>query len=156
MYAAGLTMKKDNIPEFMERFERFVSETIKDEQMVPQVQIDTELEFTDITEKFYRVLEQFQPFGPENMAPVFITRNVSDTGKGRTVGSGGEHLKLDLCSESTGTASLPAIAFGQGNKNEVLKDGVPIDICYSIEMNEFKGMRNLQLNIKDIKLSVKK
>ena len=154
MYAAGLTLKKENVPVFIERFEEAVKQTISDDQLVPQVIIDMELDFTDITEKFYSILEQFQPFGPENLAPVFMTGKVYDTGMGRVVGSSGEHLKLDLCSESTGTVSIPAIAFGQGNRFPVIKEGRPIDICYSVEMNEFKGIKNLQLNIRDIRPSV--
>jgi len=153
MYAAGLTLKKENIALFAERFEEVVSKTIAEDQMVPQVVIDMELDFSDITEKFYRILEQFQPFGPDNLAPIFMTRNVYDTGMGRVVGQSAEHLKLDLCSESTGTSSIPAIAFGQGNMLPVIKEGLPIDVCYSVEMNEFKGVRNLQLNIRDIRPS---
>jgi len=153
MYAAGLTLKKENVPIFIERFEEAVTQTITEEQLVPQVIIDMELDFTDITEQFYRILEQFQPYGPENLAPVFVTEKVYDTGMGRAVGSSGEHLKLELCSESTGTAGIPAIAFGQGNKLLLIRDGHHIDICYSVEMNEFKGTRNLQLNIRDIRPS---
>jgi len=153
MYAAGLTLKKENVTLFAERFEEVVSKTIAEDQMVPQVVIDMELSFSDITEKFHRILEQFQPFGPDNLAPIFMTRNVYDTGMGRVVGQSAEHLKLDLCSESTGTSSIPAIAFGQGNMLPVIKEGLPIDVCYSVEMNEFKGVRNLQLNIRDIRPS---
>ncbi len=153
MYAAGLTMKKENVPVFIERFEEAVTKTISDEQLVPQVLVDMELDFTDINENFHRILEQFQPYGPENLAPVFMTGKVYDTGMGRVVGSSGEHLKLELCSESTGTASIPAIAFGQGNKLPIIRDGHPVDICYSVEMNEFKGVRNLQLNIRDLRPS---
>ena len=153
MYAAGLTMKKENVPIFIERFEEAVTKTISDEQLVPQVLVDMELDFTDINENFHRILEQFQPYGPENLAPVFMTGKVYDTGMGRVVGSSGEHLKLELCSESTGTASIPAIAFGQGNKLPIIREGNPVDICYSVEMNEFKGIRNLQLNIRDLRPS---
>lgn len=153
MYAAGLTMKKENVPVFIERFEEAVTRTITDEQLVPQVMVDMELDFADIDEKFHRILEQFQPYGPENLAPVFMTRKVYDTGTGRVVGSSGEHLKLELCSESTGTTSIPAIAFGQGNKFQIIREGNPVDICYSVEMNEFKGTRNLQLNIRDFRPS---
>ena len=96
-------------------------------------------------------MSQFQPFGPENMSPVFVSKNVFDTGTGRMVGSSGEHLKLDLCQESTGQKSFPAIAFGQANHFEYIKGGNPFNICYSLEMNEFRGSRNLQLNIRDIK-----
>jgi single-stranded-DNA-specific exonuclease len=151
MFAAGLTLKKENITPFMERFEQYVSSTIADDQLVPRVFIDTELSFSEINEEFFRTMSQFQPFGPENMSPVFVSRNVFDTGSGRMVGSSGEHLKLDLCQESTGQKSFPAIAFSQANHFEYIKGGKPFDICYSLEMNEFRGSRNLQLNIRDIK-----
>lgn len=151
MFAAGLTLKKENIRPFMDRFEKYVNSTISEEQLVPRVFIDTELMFSEINEDYFNTISQFQPFGPENMSPVFISRNVFDTGSGRMVGSSGEHLKLDLCQESTGQKSFPAIAFSQANHFEYIKGGNPFDICYSIEMNEFRGSRNLQLNIKDIK-----
>ncbi len=151
MYAAGLTLKKENIKPFMERFEHYVRSTITEDQLVPRIFIDTELSFSEIDEEFFRVMSQFQPFGPENMSPVFVSRNVSDTGSGRMVGSSGEHLKLELCQESSGQKNLPAIAFSQANHFEFIKGGHPFDICYSLEMNEFRGNRNLQLNIRDIK-----
>jgi single-stranded-DNA-specific exonuclease len=151
MFAAGLTMKKENINLFRERFEHHVNSTITDEQLVPRVFIDTELAFSEISEDYYKVMNMFQPFGPENMSPIFVSRNVFDSGAGRMVGSSGEHLKLDLCQESTGTRTFPAIAFGQANHFEYIKGGNPFDICYSLEMNEFRGARNLQLNIRDIK-----
>jgi single-stranded-DNA-specific exonuclease len=151
MYAAGLTLKKENIRPFMDKFEHYVNSTITEEQLVPRIFIDTELSFTEINEEFFRTMSQFQPFGPENMSPVFVSRNVFDTGSGRMVGSSGEHLKLDLCQESTGQKSFPAIAFSQANHFEYIKGGNPFDICYSLEMNEFRGNRNLQLNIRDIK-----
>ncbi len=153
MFAAGLTMKKENIPEFIEKFEEYVSSTISEEQRMPRVDIDMELKFSDIDTKFFNVLQQFQPFGPYNMAPVFVTRRVYDTGSGRVVGSSGEHLKLDLCSEDTGTGSISGIAFGQGNKGAFIASGQPIDIAYTVEMNEYKKNKNLQLNIKDIMIS---
>jgi len=151
MYAAGLTMKKENIRPFMERFEKYVTSTITEEQLVPRIFIDTELSFSEINEDFFKTMSQFQPFGPENMSPVFVSRNVFETGSGRMVGSSGEHLKLDLCQESTGQKSFSAIAFSQANHFEYIKGGNPFDICYSLEMNEFRGNKNLQLNIRDIK-----
>ncbi len=153
MFAAGLTLKKENIRPFMDRFEKFVNSTISDEQLVPRIFVDSELSFSEINEQFFNFLSKFQPFGPENMSPVFVSRRVFDTGTGRMVGSSGEHLKLELHQESAGTASFPAIAFSQANHFEYIKTGNPIDICYSVEMNEFRGNRNLQLNIKDIKLN---
>jgi len=151
MFAAGLTLKKENIQPFIERFEQFVNNTITEDQLLPRVFIDTELDFLEINEEFFRVMSQFQPYGPENMSPIFVSRNVFDSGTGRMVGSSGEHLKLELCQESTGTKTFPAIAFGQANQFEYIRGGNPFDICYSIEMNEFRGNKNLQLNIRDIK-----
>jgi single-stranded-DNA-specific exonuclease len=150
MYAAGLTLKKENIRPFMDRFEQFVHNTITEEQRVPRMFIDIELSFSEINEAFFKTISQFQPFGPENMSPIFVSRNVFDTGSGRMVGSSGEHLKLDLCQESTGQKSFSAIAFNQANHFEYIKGGNAFDICYSLEMNEFRGIRNLQLNIRDI------
>jgi len=151
MFAAGLTLKKENIRPFMERFEQYVNNTITEEQLVPRIFIDSELSFSEINDEFFKTMSQFQPFGPENMSPVFVSRNVFDTGSGRMVGSSGEHLKLDLCQESTGQKSFSAIAFSQANHFEYIRGGNPFDICYSLEMNEFRGNRNLQLNIRDIK-----
>lgn len=151
MFAAGLTLKKENIQPFIERFENYVNSTITEEQMLPRLLVDTELSFSEINEDFFNVMSQFQPFGPENMSPVFVSRNVTDSGTGRMVGANGEHLKLDLCQESSGTKSISAIAFNQANHFEHIRKGEPFDICYSLEMNEFRGNRNLQLNIRDIK-----
>ena len=154
MFAAGLTLKKENIRPFMDRFEHYVNNTITEEQLVPRIFIDAELSFSEINEEFFKTMSQFQPFGPENMSPVFVSRNIFDTGSGRMVGSSGEHLKLDLCQESTGQKSFSAIAFSQANHFEYIKGGNPFDICYSLEMNEFRGNRNLQLNVRDIKTLV--
>jgi single-stranded-DNA-specific exonuclease len=151
MFAAGLTMKMENIIHFKERFEEYVNSTITDEQLIPRIFIDTELSFAEISEDFFKIMNKFQPFGPENMSPLFLSRNVFDSGAGRMVGSSGEHLKLDLCQESTGTKTFPAIAFGQANHFEYIKAGMPFDVCYSVEINEFRGKRTLQLNIRDIK-----
>ena len=154
MFAAGLTLKKENIRPFMDRFELYVNGTIKEDQLVPRIFIDAELSFSEINEGFFKTMNQFQPFGPENMSPVFVSRNVFDTGSGRMVGSSGEHLKLDLCQESTGQKSFPAIAFSQANHFEYIRNGNPFDICYSLEMNEFRGNKTLQLNVRDIKTPV--
>lgn len=151
MYAAGLTLKKENIQPFIERFEQFVNSTITEDQLLPRVFIDTELSFNEINEDFFKVMSQFQPFGPENMSPVFMSKNVFDTGSGRMVGSSGEHLKLDLCQDASTVKSISAIAFNQANHFEYIKGGNPFEICYSIEMNEFRGNKNLQINIRDIK-----
>lgn len=151
MFAAGLTLKKENIEPFIERFEQYVNSTITEDQLSPRIFIDTELSFTEINEEFYRVMSQFQPYGPENMSPIFVSYNVFETGSGRMVGSSGEHLKLDLFQDSGTFRSIPAIAFGQADHFEYIRHGKPFDVCYSVEMNEFRGNRNLQLNIRDIK-----
>lgn len=153
MFAAGLTLRKENIKPFMERFEQYVNNTISEDQLVPRIFVDSELSFGEINEDFFNFLNKFQPFGPENMSPIFVSRNVCDSGSGRMVGSSGEHLKLDLCHESTGQRTFSAIAFSQSEQFEHIKAGKPFDICYSVEMNEFRGNRNLQLNIRDIKVA---
>ncbi|MCK5028577.1 MAG: single-stranded-DNA-specific exonuclease RecJ [Bacteroidales bacterium] len=153
MYAAGLTLQIDNVPEFINRFEKYVCENISDEQLIPQVNIDAELELSKIGPKFYRILKQFQPFGPENMAPVFVTQNVADNGEGRIVGLSKEHLKLSLIQESNPFKNFPAIAFQQANLYEFIHSGDFFDICYAVEENCYRGMSTLQLNIKDIKVN---
>lgn len=150
-YAAGLTMKLENVSKFSKRFEKFVSETISAEQHIPVIEIDTEIKLCDITPEFYSILKQFEPFGPENMAPVFLTEDVADNGTGKPVGTNGDHLKLNLIQEADPYKVYPAIAFQQGSRFPQLHNGNAFDICYSIEENEFMGKVNLQLNIKDIK-----
>lgn len=151
MYAAGLTLKKENVQKLRDRFEEIVREKIAPEQLVPQIDIDGELNFADITPKFYRILKQFEPFGPGNMNPVFFAENVADNGQGRRVGTGGEHLKLNLIQEENPFDDMPAIAFSQGAKFEKITGGNTFDIAYSITENLFRGETKLQLNIKDVK-----
>jgi len=150
-YAAGLTMKINNVSEFTERFEKIVQETIDPEQLIPVVEIDTELQLKEINEKFFRILKQFQPFGPENNSPIFLSENVVDNGYGRTVGSNGEHLKLTLIQEENPFKVFPAIAFHQGQEFNKVSKGIPFDICYQLMENEFRGKVNLQIHILDIK-----
>ncbi len=150
-YAAGLTMKVHNLPKFRERFEQIVSETIDPEQLIPVVEIDTELQLTEITEKFFRILKQFEPFGPENISPVFLSENVVDNGYGRTVGSHGEHLKLTLIQEENPFQVFPAIGFHQGSIFNKISKGAPFDICYQLMENEFRGRVSLQIHLLDVK-----
>ncbi len=151
MYAAGLTLKMENLPKLRERFEEIVRERITPEQLVPQIDIDAELNFGDITPKFYRILKQFEPFGPGNMNPVFFSENAADNGQGRRVGAGGDHLKLNLIQEENPFDDIPAIAFGQGDKYKKITGGNTFDIAYTITENHFRGETTIQLNIKDIK-----
>ncbi|MCK4854976.1 MAG: single-stranded-DNA-specific exonuclease RecJ [Bacteroidales bacterium] len=150
-YAAGLTLKLENIPRFQQRFEKFVADTIDAEQLIPVVEIDTEISLSEISPRFFRILKQFEPFGPGNMAPVFLTENVVDNGTGKQVGGNGEHLKLNLIQEEDPYKVYPAIAFQQGNLYKHINMGQGFDACYSLEENEFMGRVNLQMNIKDVK-----
>ncbi|MDD4031725.1 MAG: single-stranded-DNA-specific exonuclease RecJ [Bacteroidales bacterium] len=151
MYAAGITLKVENIAAFKQKFEEIVAETISEEQSTPVIEIDTQIELGDITPKFYRILKQFEPHGPENPQPIFLTKNVVDNGNGRTVGTNGEHLRLELIQESTPFEPIQAIGFQMGSHFEYIKTGNPFDICYTIDENEFRGNISRQIKIKDIK-----
>jgi single-stranded-DNA-specific exonuclease len=144
-------MKESRIQEFTERFEKIVTETIDPEQLIPVVEIDTELQLSQIDEKFFRILKQFQPFGPGNNSPIFLSENVVDNGYGRTVGSNNEHLRLTLIQEENPFKVFPGIAFHQGEKMQQIGNGVPFDICYQLTENEFRGKVNLQIHILDMK-----
>lgn len=150
LYAAGLTLKEENLPEFCDRIEKFIEDNIREEMLTPVIMIDARLDFSQITPKFFRILKQFQPFGPGNNAPVFITENVYDNGNARKVGADGSHLKLELIQESQPYRSISAIAFNKSEHFEHIKSGNPIDICYSIVENYYRGIANLQLRIKDL------
>jgi single-stranded-DNA-specific exonuclease len=150
-YAAGLTMKLSNVSAFQEKFEEVVCRKIQPDQLIPVVEIDIELPLCEINDKFYKLLQQFQPFGPDNLAPVFLTENVSDNGDGKLCGMNGEHLKLALVHENDPYKSFPCIAFQQGHAFPKIKGGHAFDVVYSVEVNEFRGESTLQLNVKDIK-----
>lgn len=151
MYAAGLSMKEENIPAFTERFEKFVSENILEEQTYPQIDIDAVLQFKDITPKFFRVLKQFAPFGPGNMKPYFASNKVLDFGTSRLVGKEQEHLKLELIDTSSENV-MNGIAFRMHEFNDHLKALNPLNICYTLEENNFNGNTSIQLMIRDIKI----
>ncbi|MDX2442807.1 MAG: single-stranded-DNA-specific exonuclease RecJ [Bacteroidales bacterium] len=151
MYAAGLTLKKEDVEEFGECFEKAVSENITSEQLVPAINIDANLIFEDITPSFVRILNQFQPFGPENMAPVFVARNLIAGPSSKLVGANGEHIKMEV--SQNGGSGIAAIAFNQSHNSDVLQNGTQFDICFTIEENVFRGNTSLQLNVKDIKKS---
>ena len=151
MYAAGLTMKEENLPEFARRMNSFVSGKVSEEMLVPVVDIDARLGFEAITPKFSRLLKQFQPFGPGNTNPVFITENVYDSGNGRKVGAGGVHLKLDLVLESQPYHRIPAIGFNMSEYYDYIREGNAMDVCYSIVENYYKGSSSLQLRLRDIR-----
>ena len=149
--AAGLTMKQENFEEFSRRFEEHVASKINDDILTPIINVDSYLEFNQITPKFFRLLKQFQPFGPGNPSPVFWSERVYDNGNGRCVGTDNGHLKLELIQEENSYPAMSAIAFNQSDHFAHIQDGNPIDICYSIAENYYRGLANIQLRIKDIK-----
>lgn len=149
-YAAGLSLKPENLEEFSRRFEEYVANNIGREELVPELNVDLEIDFSDITPKFVRVLKQFAPFGPGNMAPVFLSRNVVDTGLSRSVGNK-KHLKLTIAQKHTPDLVFAGIAFQKGNDYLRVHSKEPFAICYCIEKNFWQGRTNLQLNVKDIK-----
>lgn len=151
MYAAGLTMKIENIPEFRRRFEEIVTSQITDKQQIQYVDVDAKIALSEITPRFFRILKQFAPFGPHNMTPVFVTEDVFDAGTSRLVGKKQEHLKLDLVEPDVNSGIFPGIAFNQSDAYEVITSGAPFDVCYSINENEYRGKKNLQLFVRDIK-----
>lgn len=153
MYAAGLTLRPENFETFKQCFEKYVSENITEDQLTPGINVDMQIEVKNINDKFYNILRQFAPFGPNNMKPVFISRHVFDNGQGRTVGKNNEHLKLKVIQHIGDNRSIDAIGFGFGEFYEKIKGYQPFDICYTIEENSFMGKTNLQMMIKDIKLA---
>jgi single-stranded-DNA-specific exonuclease len=152
MYAAGMTMAPEKYDAFKAKFEEVVSATITEEQLTPIITYDEELLFHEITDKFYRVMKQMAPFGPENMAPVFLTKNLVNAGSTRTVGADKAHLKLHLLDPETNVA-FEGIAFGFGDWEEDICSGCPVDIIYHIEENEWRGNVSKQLRVLDIKHS---
>lgn len=150
MYAAGLTMKLENIEKFMARFEEVVSSTIQEKMLTQEVEIDAEIKLTDITPNFFNVLKQFSPFGPGNMNPVFKSEGVRDTGMSRIVGN--NHLKLNLAQDETTRYGFDGIAFQMGQYHPFIRRKIPFDICYTLEENTFNGKTSIQLNVKDIKV----
>ena len=150
VYAAGLTLKEENLPEFARRMDEFIEGKITGDMLTPVVDIDAKIELAQITPKFFRILKQFQPFGPGNSNPVFMTEAVCDEGSGRKVGAGGLHMKLDLIQEDYSRA-IPAIAFNMADYYEYIRHGNPFDVCYSIVENYYRGNSTIQLRIKDIK-----
>ena len=148
-YAAGLTMPPENVEAFIEKFEEVVSASITEEQLTQQISIDAELDLHQIEPKFFRILHQFAPFGPGNMSPVFITKNVYVSGHANVVG--GKHIKMAVMQK--GSHLFECIAFNHGEYADKIKKDKPFDICYSIEENIWREKRSIQLNVKGIRVS---
>lgn len=148
-YAVGLSLKEEHIKEFTQRFEEFVAQNIKPTQITPQIDIDTELNFTEVTGEFVNLLRNFNPFGPGNNKPVFCTYNVCDYGTSRLVGRKQEHLRLELVDSQSGHI-LNGIAFNKKEYYDYIKSGKNFDICYTIEENQYTG-EEIQLTIHGIR-----
>ena len=148
-YAAGLTLLEANYGKFKAQFEKIVSETIDPKLLIPEISIDSQLNLTDITPKFYRIISQFAPFGPGNMTPVFMTEDMQDTGYGKQVGEDKTHLRLTAT--QNGKGKLVGIGFGLGDQTELIKNKKTFKAAYTIDENEWNGNVSLQLKLKDIK-----
>lgn len=147
-YAAGLTMKTENVPAFQQKFEEVVSASISEELLVQEIKIDAQIRLEQIDGKFFRILNLFEPHGPQNMAPVFLSKNVYTYGSATVVG--GKHLKVKI--RQGDSTYFDGIGFGMGDFAAILNSGRPFDICYSIEENIWKDRRSIQLKIRDIRI----
>ena len=150
-YAAGLSMRPENVDEFRRRFEAYIREHLNPEELVPELEVDLKINFHDITSKFMRILNQFAPFGPGNSAPIFWSDNIIDAGGSRPVG-GHKHLKLTIRQLGDDEHNVfSGIAFQKGDLFSRIHSGEPFSICYNLEYNHWQGKTTLQLNVKDIK-----
>jgi single-stranded-DNA-specific exonuclease len=149
-HAAGLSLKPGNLETFVARFEAEVSKTISDDDLIPEIDVDVNIHLNEITPKFFSVLKQFAPHGPENMTPIFVTNNVLDTGWGRVVGT--NHLKLELYQQENPTVKFHAIAFDKGDFLSFFQKKLPLSICYTVAENHYNGNTTLQLVVRDIQM----
>ncbi len=150
-FAAGLTMKKENLEAFIDKFEKVVSESITPDQLIPKVDIDIEVEFHDISDKLVRILKQFAPHGPHNMTPSFCAKSVFETGWGKVFGN--NHLKLELFQKSNPNIRFQAIAYDKGDFINFFQRKIPMDIVFKIQENEYRGVTTVQFVIEDLKVS---
>lgn len=152
-YAAGLSLREENLNAFIERFMNLADEEINPEQMIPQIDIDAVIDLKDINNKFMNELKKMNPFGPSNEKPIFCTLNVQDYGTSKKVGKELEHLKLEII-DGKGGGPIHGIAFGMHEHTNYIKEMNPFDICYTIEENTYNGNTTLQLMVKDIRPAV--
>ena len=153
MYAAGMTLKEENYEKFKAAFENEVKNTIPPDLLTPEISVDLEMNFSDFDEKFMRILKQFEPFGPENMTPVFMSKNVIDSGYAKTLGNDEEHLKVFV--KQNNSPNFNAIGFGLGDKINLVKNRNPFEAVYVLEENEWNGTVSLQLQLRDVRTSEK-
>ncbi len=149
-YAAGMTMRTENIDALRARFEEVVSSSITEEQLTPKIEIDLEVDFVELTKLVYNQILRVAPFGPQNLTPVFCTKNVVDAGFSKTVGADKSHLKLNVCTQNNKTVTIDGIGFGLGEHEKKVKSGKPFSIAYTLDMNEWNGNKKLQLMVKDL------
>ena len=147
-YAAGLSIKKENLPQFIDAFEKSVSESITEDQLTPKINIDKVIDIDAVDDKLYRIIKQFSPFGPKNLSPIFVSKGVIDNGYGKQVGEDKTHLRINA---KRNKGAIAGIGFGMGEYFEIIKDNQTFDVCYSIDENEWNGKKSLQLRIRDIK-----
>jgi single-stranded-DNA-specific exonuclease len=147
--AAGVSLRQENMLAFVDRFEQLVAEGMGPEPALPEIEVDAEIGFSQITPKFLRILKQFAPFGPDNNVPVFVSREIVDTGNARIVGT--NHLKFNAIPLTERAAPYPAIAFQMGECLAGMRRGERFDLCYNLEENYWRGRTEIQLNVKDIK-----
>jgi len=149
-YAAGLTLEEKNYQKFKIKFEEVVKNTLPSALRTPEITIDTEISLLDVTPKFYRILKQLEPFGPQNMKPVFLASGLRDNGYGKKVGSDETHLKLNIF-EGSNQKTFNAIGFNMGDKYSLIKNGKPFKAVFNIDENQWNGNTSLQLLLKDLK-----
>ncbi|MGV3460318.1 MAG: single-stranded-DNA-specific exonuclease RecJ [Flavobacterium sp.] len=149
MYAAGLTLYADQYKLFKNKFEEVVASTIDPQLLIPEISIDAEINLTDITPKFYRILKQFEPFGPGNMTPVFHTKGLRDSGFGKPIGGDNTHLKLFV--RQNNSEGFGAVGFGLATKKDLACNGQEFEAVYSVDENIWNGQASLQLRLRDIR-----
>lgn len=147
MFAAGLSMYEKDLPEFKRRFEEYVAAHITPEQMSPTLEVEAEVELSDMDWKLYKILQCLEPFGPGNERPLFVCRNLINNRNTRAV-SEGRHLHLDVTDR---IAAIDGIAFGEGDKAAYIQNGNSVDICFYLEDNTYRGRTTLQMNAQDIR-----
>ena len=146
--AAGMTLLPENVEAFSQKFEQVVSETITPELLIPEIIIDAEVSFADLTFSFYNIINQMEPYGPENMRPVFVVKNVIDTGWSRVVKD--SHIKFSL---RQGNSTFSGIGFNMAKKFDMLMGKKPVDVVFTLDINEWNGEKTLQLRVCDVRLS---
>jgi len=149
MYAAGLTLKKENFDAFLKKFEEVVKKRITPDMLIPKIEIDLKINLSDINQKFYNIIKQMGPFGPDNMKPIFAVEKLYDSGYSKIVGKDSSHLKLSVRQENEG-ANINGIAFGKANYYDIIRHK-PFDLCFNLSENHFQGKTSLQMEVKEIR-----